>query len=185
VDDYALSVWVEEIPYREEFVATFESAENPLRSLEGELCTVYSTVMDDEAIENEAIEDEDFNEEEEKEFQDLLESLAKGETPEALATVERELADLEPVDRLEDLEDDLEELADLEEEGDDEMFEDEAWREVAKGVVTLEGNTVRVGDWNCMVPASEIVYGTAFEQASFDLKEAQLTILIEKENRDE
>jgi hypothetical protein len=199
VDDYALSVWIEDIPYPEEFEAMFAAPENPLRSLEGEVCTVYTSALDED-FDGEDFEDEDFDddfdmddlemddlgEEEVKEFRDYLEALQKGETPELPAALQKlsEGDDEEDLNELEDS-DDLDDLDDLEDFDEDDERQGDDWQEVAKGVLRLEGNTVHVGDWHCTVSENELVFGTAFRQASFDLKDARQTILIEKENTNE
>jgi hypothetical protein len=175
VNDYALSVWIEDVPYREEFEAMFAALENPLRSLEAEVCTVYTSALDedlDEDLEDEDdFADEDFedmddlSEEEKKEFQEFLGAVEKGETPKLpsmLKSVFTESDDAEDLDELgvlDELEalDELENLDDLDdvdelEDDEDEMQGDDEWQEVAKGVVRLEGNIVHVGDWHCTVP---------------------------------
>lgn len=62
---------------------------------------------------------------------------------------------------------------------------DADWQEVARGVVRLEGNTLLVGEWQCVIPDEALVYGAAFESASFDLVDKQLSILIELEQKHE
>lgn len=204
LEDYALSVRIEDVPYREEFEAMFAAPENPLRSLEGEICTVYTSVLDED-LEDEDLDDfdmdddfdegledsdmDDLDEEEKKEFREFLEALEKGETPKLPSMLKPEFTESDEAEDLDELEelDELEDLDDLDdlEDDEDEMLEDGDWQEVAKGVVRLEGNTLHVGDWSCTVPENELVYGTAFMQASFDLKETKQTILIEKENTHE
>jgi hypothetical protein len=202
VDDYALSLWIEDVPYREECEAMFAAPENPLRSLEGERCTVSTSsleeYLDDDLEDEDDFDDEDFgdmddlSEEEKKEFQEFLEAVEKGETPKLPSMLKAEFTESDETEDLDELEalDELEELEDLDdvdglENDEDEMLEDDEWQEVAKGVVRLEGNTVHVGDWHCTVLEGQLVYGTAFLQASFDVKEAKQTILIEKENAHE
>lgn len=182
LDDYPLSVWIEEIPYPEEFEAMFAAPENPLRSLESEICTVYTSALDEDFDDEDFDDGEELSEEEQKEFRDFLEAVEKGGTPKLPSMLKPDSTESDDIEKLDELEE-LDDLDDLEEE--DEILEDDEWKEVAKGVVRLEGNTVHVGDWSCTVPESELVFGTAFMQASFDLKETKQTILIEKENTHE
>jgi hypothetical protein len=156
--DYALSVWIEELSFREDFEAAFETLENPLRSFVGETVTVFTAPLgtDDDDLEDEV--DMGEFEADDPEMEDMSEE----EMVEVLGALEK--------------------MKDI-----DEAVEDANpdWKEVAKGVVRLEGNTLFVGEWQCVINNEELIYGAAFESASFDLKEKELSVLLEMENSDE
>lgn len=57
--------------------------------------------------------------------------------------------------------------ADLEREDEDEDFEAE-WEELSVGAVHLEGNRLTVGFWSHTFKADTLVFGVAFEEASFE-----------------
>ncbi len=162
--DYALSVWIEELSFREDFEAAFETPENPLRSFVGETVTVFTAPLgtDDDDLEDKvALEDEvDIGEFEADDPE--MEDMSEEEMVEALGALEK--------------------MKDI-----DEAIEDANpdWKEVAKGVVRLDGNTLYVGEWQCVITNNELIYGAAFESASFDLKEKELSVLVEMENKHE
>ncbi|GEM84799.1 hypothetical protein [Meiothermus hypogaeus] len=60
--------------------------------------------------------------------------------------------------------------ADLEREDEDEDFEAE-WKELAVGTVHLEDNRLTVGFWSHTFEAHTLVYGVAYEEASFEDEE--------------
>jgi hypothetical protein len=150
--DYALSVWIEELSFREDFEAAFETPENPLRSFVGEIATAYTAPLTEDEDEDE-LDLGDFESDDDPDMEDLSEE----ELVETIGALER----------MKDVDDDTD------------------WQEVAKGVVKIEGNTLYVGEWQCAVPNEELIYGAAFESASFDLKEKELSVLIEMENKHE
>lgn len=57
--------------------------------------------------------------------------------------------------------------ADLEREDEDEDFEAE-WKELSVGTVHLEGNRLTVGFWSHTFRADTLVFGVAFEEATFE-----------------
>jgi hypothetical protein len=150
--DYALSVWIEELSFREDFEAAFESPENPLRSFVGETATVHTAPLVEDEDEDE-LDLGDFESDDDPDMEDLSEE----ELVETIGALER----------MKDVDDDTD------------------WQEVAKGMVKIEGNTLLVGEWQCVVPDDELIYGAAFESASFDLKEKGLSVLIELETKHE
>jgi hypothetical protein len=154
--DYALSVWIEELSFREDFEADFETPENPLRSFVGEIATAHTAPLVEADDENE-LDLGDFESDDDPDMEDLSEE----EMIEVLGNFEK--------------------MKDINARG----LDDADWQEVAKGVVKIEGNTLFVGDWQCVVPNDAEIYGAAFDSASFDLKEKGLSILIEMENKDE
>lgn len=154
--DYALLVWIEELSFREDFEAAFETPENPLRSFIGEVATAFTAPLTEEDDEDE-LDLGDFEADDDPDMEDLSEE----EMVEVLGAFEK--------------------MKDVNSRGSD----DTDWQEVAKGIVRVEGNTLYVGEWQCTVPNKEMIYGAAFDSASFELKEKGLSILIEMENKDE
>jgi hypothetical protein len=157
--DYALSVWIEELSFREDFEVAFETSENPLRSFVSETVTVFTAPL--------GTDDED----------ELEDELAIGE----FQADDPEMEDMNEKEMVEVL-GALEKMKDIDEEIEDANTD---WKEVAKGVVKLEGNTLSVGEWQCVIANEELIYGAAFESASFDLQEQGLSVLVEMENGDE
>lgn len=154
--DYALSVWVEALSFREDFEAEFETPENPLRSFVGEIATAHTAPLIEDDDEDE-LDLGDFESDDDPDMEDLSEE----EMIEVLGNFEK--------------------MKDVNARG----LDDADWQEVAKGTVKIEGNTLYVGEWQCVIPDDELIYGAAFDSASFDLKEKGLSILIEMENKDE
>lgn len=154
--DYALSVWIEELSFREDFEAEFETPENPLRSLVGEVATAYTAPLVEDDDEDE-LDLGEFDTDDDPDMEDLSEE----EMVEVLNNFEK-MKDVNA-----------------------RAVDDEDWQEVAKGVVRLEGNTLHVGEWQCDIPNDELIYGAAFDSASFDLREKGLSVLVEMENKHE
>jgi hypothetical protein len=153
--DYALSVWIEELSFREDFEVAFETPENPLRSFVGETVTVFTAPL--------GTDDED----------ELTIGEFEADDPEMEDMSEKEMVEvLGALEKMKDIDEDIEDA-------------NTDWKEVAKGVVKLEGNTLSVGEWQCVIANEELIYGAAFESASFDLKEQGLSVLVEMENSDE
>ncbi len=151
--DYALSVWIEQLEFRPDFEATFESPENPLRSFISATATVHTAPLLESEDEENELDLGDFETDDDPDMEDLSEE----EMIDAIGALER----MKDVDA------------------------DKDWQEVAKGVVRLEGNTLYVGEWQCVIPNDALVYGAAFDSASFELKEKELSVLVEMEKKDE
>jgi hypothetical protein len=174
--DHALLVWIEALPFREEFSASFAAPENPLRSLIGKECVLKTQSYEDDE-DFEALE-EDFDEDVEADFDDDLdEDLDEDlEIDEDMADEDMDLVEAF-FDEDDDLDEDFDEDIDEDFDEDDDLDEDaEGWEETARGILAIDGNTLRVGDWAHEIEPDEFVDGVAYEWAALESEAERLYI---------